>query len=124
MLKVDRIQRNFLRLLDPTYTCLTSSQNLTIRNERDQAVSLILAAGLKNEVSQDNLSSHSTLDAKDFKNQIKVILINHGAEDFTVTRGMRIAQLVIGEYVKAKLVPVDSLSSTERAGGGFGSSGY
>lgn len=68
------------------------------------------------------LNSPGTIDS-DYRGEIKVVVINLGQEDFTVTRGMRIAQLTIAEIVKAHLVPVDNLDSTLRAGGGFGHTG-
>lgn len=68
------------------------------------------------------LNSPGTIDA-DYRGEIQVILINHGAEPFTIRRGERIAQMVIAPVVQAKLVPVASLSDTERGSGGFGSTG-
>ncbi|GAB4164774.1 MAG: dUTP diphosphatase [Rickettsiaceae bacterium] len=68
------------------------------------------------------LNTPGTIDA-DYRGEIKVILINHSKEDFTVTRGMRIAQMVIANYVHAKLQEVESLDNTNRGVGGFGSTG-
>ena len=68
------------------------------------------------------LNSPGTIDA-DYRGEIQVILINHGAEPFTIRRGERIAQMVIAPVVQATLVPVTSLSSTDRGSGGFGSTG-
>ena len=68
------------------------------------------------------LNSPGTIDA-DYRGEIHVILINHGAEPFTIRRGERIAQMVIAPVVQATLVPVTSLSSTDRGSGGFGSTG-
>lgn len=68
------------------------------------------------------LNSPGTIDA-DYRGEIQVILINHGAEPFTIRRGERIAQMVIKPVVQATLVPVTSLSSTDRGSGGFGSTG-
>jgi dUTP diphosphatase len=69
------------------------------------------------------LNSPGTIDA-DYRGEIQVILINHGAEPFTIRRGERIAQMVIAPVVQATLVPVTSLSSTDRGSGGFGSTGH
>jgi len=52
-----------------------------------------------------------------------VILINHGSQPFVVTRGERIAQMVIAQFVQASFSAVDTLSETVRGEGGFGSSG-
>ncbi len=68
------------------------------------------------------LNSPGTIDA-DYRGEISVILINHGRAAFTVRRGERIAQMVIAPVVQAQLVPVISLSATDRGSGGFGSTG-
>ena len=68
------------------------------------------------------LNSPGTVDA-DYRGEVKVILINHGAEDFTIRRGDRIAQLVIAPVVQARWAEVASLDETARGAGGFGSTG-
>ena len=68
------------------------------------------------------LNSPGTIDA-DYRGEIRVILINHGQTAFVVKRGERIAQMVIAPVVQAQLVPVASLSTTDRGSGGFGSTG-
>ncbi|WP_342736112.1 dUTP diphosphatase [Bradyrhizobium sp. B117] len=68
------------------------------------------------------LNSPGTIDA-DYRGEIKVILINHGAAPFVIKRGERIAQMVIAPVVQAALVPVAKLSETDRGAGGFGSTG-
>ena len=68
------------------------------------------------------LNSPGTIDA-DYRGEIQVILINHGAEPFIIRRGERIAQMVIAPAVQATLVPVASLTETDRGSGGFGSTG-
>jgi dUTP pyrophosphatase len=68
------------------------------------------------------LNSPGTIDA-DYRGEIQVILINLGNEPFTVTRGMRIAQLVVAPVQQARLVAVQTLDDTARGGGGFGSTG-
>ena len=68
------------------------------------------------------LNSPGTVDA-DYRGEVKVILINHGPEDFTIRRGDRIAQLVIAPVVQARWAEVDSLDDTARGVGGFGSTG-
>ena len=68
------------------------------------------------------LNSPGTIDA-DYRGEIKVILINHGAAPFVIKRGERIAQMVIAPMVQAELVPVATLSATDRGAGGFGSTG-
>lgn len=68
------------------------------------------------------LNSPGTIDA-DYRGEIGVILINHGEDDFTVTRGMRIAQMIISHYKRAQFEEVTELSDTARGTGGFGSTG-
>lgn len=68
------------------------------------------------------LNSPGTIDA-DYRGEISVILINHGESPFTIRRGERIAQMVIAPVVQAQIVPVATLSATERGSGGFGSTG-
>ncbi len=68
------------------------------------------------------LNSPGTIDA-DYRGEISVILINHGGAPFAVRRAERIAQMVIAPVVRAELVPVVSLSTTNRGSGGFGSTG-
>jgi dUTP pyrophosphatase len=68
------------------------------------------------------LNAPGTIDA-DYRGEIQVILINHGAESFTIRRGERIAQMVIAPVVQGRLNPVDSLPDTGRGSGGFGSTG-
>ncbi len=69
------------------------------------------------------LNSPGTIDA-DYRGEIKVILINHGKEPFTVQRGMRIAQMVVERYTHVNWrVTSDLESNDERGEGGFGSTG-
>jgi dUTP pyrophosphatase len=68
------------------------------------------------------LNTPGTIDA-DYRGEIQVILGNLGAEPFVVTRGLRIAQLVIAPVARASVVEVDALDDTARGSGGFGSTG-
>jgi dUTP pyrophosphatase len=68
------------------------------------------------------LNAPGTVDA-DYRGEISVLLINHGAEPFTIKRGERIAQMVIAPVARAELVAVRELSSTARGSGGYGSTG-
>ena len=68
------------------------------------------------------LNSPGTIDA-DYRGEIQVILANLGAEPFAVTRGTRIAQLVIAPVARARLIEVRALDVTTRGDGGFGSTG-
>jgi dUTP pyrophosphatase len=68
------------------------------------------------------VNAPGTIDS-DYRGEIGVLLINHGHEPFEVAPGARIAQLVICPVAHAELVDVERLSGTERAAGGYGSTG-
>ena len=74
----------------------------------------------KNGVSV--LNTPGTIDS-DYRGELKIILINLGDENFTITRDMRIAQMIIAPVVQAQLIETDVLSETQRGAGGFGSTG-
>ncbi|RVU07059.1 dUTP diphosphatase [Novosphingobium umbonatum] len=63
-----------------------------------------------------------TIDS-DYRGELKVILINHGEQDFAIARGDRVAQLVLAPVVQASWLEVAELDSTARGEGGFGSTG-
>jgi dUTP pyrophosphatase len=68
------------------------------------------------------LNAPGTIDA-DYRGEVKVLLVNLGAEPFRIERGMRIAQLVIQPVFHATLIEVEELSDSARGAGGFGSTG-
>ena len=68
------------------------------------------------------VNAPGTIDS-DYRGEIKILLINLGAETIEISHGMRIAQMVIAPVVQASLQEVDSLSDTDRGAGGFGSTG-
>ena len=68
------------------------------------------------------LNSPGTIDA-DYRGEIGVILVNLSDEDFIITDGERIAQMVISKHEQAIWKEVDSLENSERGNGGFGSTG-
>jgi dUTP pyrophosphatase len=71
------------------------------------------------------LNAPGTIDA-DYRGEFGIILINHGKENFTVTNGMRIAQMVIARVDSARIeeaVSIEELEKTERDSGGFGHTG-
>ncbi len=63
-----------------------------------------------------------TIDS-DYRGELKVILINHGSEDFAIRRGDRVAQLVLAPVTRASWLEVETLDETARGTGGFGSTG-
>jgi len=68
------------------------------------------------------LNAPGTIDS-DYRGEVKAILINHGDKPFTVTRGAKIAQLVIARHERPEFVEAPELSATSRGAGGFGSTG-
>lgn len=68
------------------------------------------------------LNAPGTVDS-DYRGEVSVVLINHGSENFTVTRGDRIAQIVIAPVIRALLSEVETLDETARGAGGYGSTG-
>jgi len=79
-------------------------------------------SGLALKHSLTVLNSPGTID-EGYRGEIKIILINHGKEDFKVEKQMRIAQMVIAPVLQVELSQVEVLSDTDRDEGGFGSSG-
>jgi len=76
---------------------------------------------LKHQISV--LNTPGTIDA-DYRGELGVILINHGKEPFTITPGMRIAQLVVAPVFQANFILANELAETTRGSGGFGHTGF
>ena len=95
-------------------------------------IALALPAGIEGQVRPRSglalkhgvtvLNSPGTIDA-DYRGEVKVLLVNLGPDPFTVTRGMRIAQLVIAAAVRARLIETAALPESRRGAGAFGSTG-
>ena len=68
------------------------------------------------------LNSPGTIDS-DYRGEVKIILINHGDRDYKISRGERIAQLVVSKVYQAKFTEVEDISDSYRGEGGFGHSG-
>ncbi|MCQ1852685.1 dUTP diphosphatase [Neorhizobium galegae] len=68
------------------------------------------------------LNTPGTIDS-DYRGEVKVLLINLGDEDFVISRGMRIAQMVIAPVTQARVAEITETSTTARGAGGFGSTG-
>ncbi|MHA6332744.1 dUTP diphosphatase [Qipengyuania sp. CAU 1752] len=75
---------------------------------------------IKHGISVPN--TPGTVDS-DYRGEVKVILINHGEDAFAISRGDRIAQLVLAPVTRATWVEVEALDDTDRGAGGFGSTG-
>jgi len=79
-------------------------------------------SGLAYKYGVTVLNSPGTID-NDYRGEIKIILINHGHEDFIVKNGDRIAQMIISKYEQVELEEIEFLTGTTRNDGGFGSTG-
>lgn len=80
-------------------------------------------SGLALKHSVTVLNTPGTID-EGYRGEIGVILINHGKEDFTVNKNMKIAQMVVKPIYDINILEVSDLDDTERGNGGFGSTGY
>jgi dUTP pyrophosphatase len=79
-------------------------------------------SGLAAKFGISCVNSPGTIDA-DYRGEVKVILINHGTDEFIIRRGDRIAQMVIAPVWQASFVEAATLDETARGAGGFGSTG-
>ena len=68
------------------------------------------------------LNSPGTIDA-DYRGEVHILLINHGSEPFEISRGMRIAQMIIAPVVQVQVEEVETMSDTNRGAAGYGSTG-
>ena len=68
------------------------------------------------------LNAPGTIDA-DYRGEVKALIVNLGTENFTIERGLRIAQMVIAKYEQISWNAVEDLDETSRGDGGFGSTG-
>ena len=88
----------------------------------DYEVQIRPRSGLAAKKSITVINTPGTIDS-DYRGEIKIILFNHGKEDFTINNKDRIAQMILTPVVKIKFEEVDSLPKTLRDEGGFGSTG-
>ena len=96
---------------------------LTIALPRGTEAQVRPRSGLAVKFGVTVINAPGTVDA-DYRGEIKVGLVNLGSEDFTIERGMRIAQMVIAPYIRASFGETqDELPETLRGTGGFGSTG-
>ena len=79
-------------------------------------------SGLALEHGITVLNTPGTVDA-DYRGEISVVLANFGEASFTVTRGMRIAQMIVAAFAKVAWEAVEALPESSRGGGGYGSTG-
>jgi dUTP pyrophosphatase len=95
---------------------------LVIQLEKGYEAQVRPRSGLAFKHGVTVLNAPGTIDA-DYRGEVQVLLVNLGAEPFTVTRGMRIAQMVVAPVTMVEPVEVANVDETARAAGGFGSTG-
>ena len=95
---------------------------LTVAFSKNYEIQIRPRSGLaaKNNISV--LNTPGTIDS-DYRGEIKVIIYNHGNNDFTINNGDRIAQMILAPVVKMELEETSNLPETIRGEGGFGSTG-
>jgi dUTP pyrophosphatase len=98
------------------------STNISVEIPKGYEIQVRPRSGLAAKHGVTILNVPGTIDS-DYRGEIKVILINHGKEPFTIKKGERIAQLVLSKIYHASLVEVDDLTETQRSAGGFGHTG-
>jgi dUTP pyrophosphatase len=103
-----------------TFTLIPTGIKIALPAEHEAQIRPRSGLAAKNGVTV--LNSPGTIDA-DYRGEIKVILINHGSVPFVVTRGLRIAQMVIAPVARAHWRECEALPETARGDGGFGSTG-
>ena len=107
--------------LDPGVACLVpTGVALELPEATEAQVRPRSGLALKHSVTV--LNTPGTID-EGYRGEVGVVLINHGSSTFQVTRGMRIAQLVVQKRWTVEVVEVDGLTDTTRGAGGFGSTG-
>jgi len=98
------------------------STGLSVAFSEDYEIQIRPRSGLaaKNNISV--LNTPGTVDS-DYRGEIKVIIYNHGSENFVINNGDRIAQMILTPVIKMELEETNNLPETLRGEGGFGSTG-
>lgn len=100
----------------------TIPTGIKIEMEKGMEAQIRPRSGLAANYGITVLNSPGTIDS-DYRGEIKVILINHSKNDFKVSRGMKIAQIVFSPCVQVNFIQRQELKETQRGNGGFGSTG-
>ena len=108
-------------MIKPKTSCLIPT-GLSMAFSEDYEVQIRPRSGLaaKNNISV--LNTPGTIDS-DYRGELKVIIYNHGKENFVVNNNDRIAQMILTPVIKMELQETDKLPDTVRGDGGFGSTG-
>ena len=95
---------------------------LSVAFSKDYEIQIRPRSGLAAKNNITVLNTPGTIDS-DYRGEIKIILFNHGSEDFLINNKDRVAQMVLTPVVKMELEETDNLPDTLRGEGGFGSTG-
>ena len=107
--------------ISPNSSCLVPT-GLSVAFSGDYEIQIRPRSGLAAKNNITVLNTPGTIDS-DYRGEIKIILFNHGKEDFVINNKDRVAQMILTPVVKMKFEEVDSLPDTLRGEGGFGSTG-
>ena len=107
--------------LKPGKSCLVPT-GLSVAFPEEYEIQIRPRSGLAAKSNVSVLNSPGTIDS-DYRGEIKVIIYNHGNNDFTINNGDRIAQMILAPVVKMELEEVNNLPESIRGKGGFGSTG-
>ena len=107
--------------LKPNSSCLVPT-GLSVAFSSDFEIQIRPRSGLAAKNSISVLNTPGTIDS-DYRGEIKVILFNHGKNDFLINNKDRIAQMILTPVIKMDLEETDDLPETIRGEGGFGSTG-
>ena len=107
--------------LKPNYSCSVPT-GLTVAFSSDFEIQIRPRSGLAAKNSISVLNTPGTIGS-DYRGEIKVILFNHGENDFLINNKDRIAQMILTPVIKMDLEETDDLPETIRGEGGFGSTG-
>ena len=102
-------------------SCLVPT-GISLAFSEDYEIQIRPRSGLSAKNNITVLNTPGTIDS-DFRGEIKIILFNHGNEDFIINKNDRVAQMILIPVVKMKLEETDILPGTIRGEGGFGSTG-
>ncbi len=98
------------------------STGLSVAFSQDYEIQIRPRSGLAAKNNISILNTPGTIDS-DYRGEIKIIIYNHGKDDFIINNGDRIAQMILVPILKMELEETDNLPETIRGKGGFGSTG-
>jgi dUTP pyrophosphatase len=108
----------------PSHTRMMINTDIAMSWEGDDAMNYYLRVAPRSGLALKNIDVAAGVCDYDYRNSIKVILVNHGNEDYQVKRGDRVAQLILEKIKRFNhIVIVDELTETQRGQNGFGSTG-